>query len=56
MLTSIKASLESTTILTYITTAKFETVAWNGSSESFILHWQNQVSEYEKLVQNVDKF
>ena len=56
MLISTKASLESSTILTYITTAKFGTGTWNGSSESFILHWQKQVIEYEKLVQNTEKF
>ena len=50
MLTSTKYSLESSTILKYITTAKFGTDDWNGSAESFILHWQKQVSEYEKLV------
>ena len=56
MLTSTKASVESSTILTYITTAEFGTGAWNGSSESFILHWQNQVSEYAKLVNTADIF
>ena len=38
ILTSTKASLESSTIITYITTAKLGTGAWNASSESFILH------------------
>ena len=56
ILTSTKASLQSSTILTYVATANFGTGAWNGSSELCILHWQTQVSEYEKLVQNTDKF
>ena len=46
MLTSTKAILESSTFRTYIKTVKFGTGPWNGSSELFILHWQNQVSEY----------
>ena len=54
ILTSTKASLESSILITYITTSKFGTGAWNDSSESFILHWQKQVSEYEKLAQNAD--
>ena len=56
MLTSNKASLELTTILTYITTAEFWAGAWNDSSERFILHGQRQVNAYDKLVQNADKF
>ena len=43
-------------ILTYITTVKSGTSAWNGSSELFILHWQMQVSEYKKLVDITDNF
>ena len=56
MLASTKATLESSTILTYITTATFRTGPSNGSSESFILHWKMHVSAYEKLVNNTDKF
>ena len=36
--TSTKSSVESFTILKYIKTARSGTGAWNGSSESFILH------------------
>ena len=50
MLTSAKDSLESSKNLTYITRAKHEPGAWNGSSESFIMNWQTQVSEYKQLV------
>ena len=56
MSTLTKASVVSSTILMYITTAKFGNDAWYGSYESFILHWQKQVSEYEKLVDIIDKF
>ena len=48
--------MESSTNLTYITIAKSRTGARNGSSETFILHWQKQDSEYDKLVNTADKF
>ena len=35
---STKTSIESSTILIYITTAKFRSSAWKGLSESFIFH------------------
>ena len=53
---STESSVVSSTILMYITPAKFGIDAWNGLSESFILHWRNQVSEYEKLVDITDRF
>ena len=55
MLTSTKAGLNSYTILTYITPAKLISGGWNGSSESFILYWQTQVSGYEKWVTEIEK-
>ena len=33
--------------LSYITTAKIET--WKGASESFVLHWQDQIRLHETL-------
>ena len=54
MLTTTKASIESSTILTHIIISKFGSGAWNSSSESFILHWQKQVSEYETLEIDTD--
>ena len=55
MSTSTKANVVSSIILTYITTAEFVNDTWNGSSESFILHWQKQVSEYKNVVDIVDR-
>ena len=55
MLTSTKDSTESSTILTYITTAKFGFDAWNHLSELSILHCKKHVSEYDKLVIDADK-
>ena len=34
-------------ILSHITTAKIET--WKGTSQSFILHWQDQIRLHETL-------
>ena len=45
--TSTKASMNAADILSYITTAKIET--WKGTSESFVLHWQDQIRLYETL-------
>ena len=45
--TSTKASVNAADILSYITTAKIET--WKGTSESFVLHWQDQIRSYETL-------
>ena len=44
---STKASMNAADILSYITAAKIET--WKGTSQSFILHWQDQIRLYETL-------
>ena len=53
---STKASVKSSQLLTYITSARLGTGSWKGSSHSFILHWQNQVRKYEQLVPTTDCF
>ena len=53
---STKASVESSQLLTYITSTRLGTGSWKGSSHSFILHWQNQVRKYEELVPIKDRF
>jgi hypothetical protein len=49
-LNSTKAALTSTKILSYITSAKLGDGPWNGTTENFILNWQKQVCQYERLV------
>jgi Reverse transcriptase (RNA-dependent DNA polymerase) len=49
-LQSTKASIESSTILSYITSARLGNGEWQGTTEAFILHWQNQVRMYERLI------
>jgi hypothetical protein len=54
---STKASLEASTILSYITSCKLgEGSAWCGPTASFDLHWQNQVRLYETQVEKEEYF
>ena len=53
---STKASVDTLALLTYITSARLGTGVWKGSSESFIIHRQNQVQKYDKLVHKADCF
>ena len=46
---STKASLDSSALLSYITTACLSSDTWRGSSQPFILHWQEQVRWYGEL-------
>ncbi len=47
-LKSTKAKMDSSTILSYITSARLGTGEWRGSAEGFIMHWLNQVCLYER--------
>jgi hypothetical protein len=49
---STRADIESQRILSYITSTRFKTAdsGWRGTSHSFILHWQNNVKEYQDMV------
>jgi hypothetical protein len=52
----MKASLEASAILSYITSCKLgEASAWHGPTASFVLHWQNQVRLYENQV-NIEEY
>ena len=53
---STRASVDASALLTYITSARLGKGSWKGSSESFIIHWQNQVRKYDKLVPKADCF
>ena len=55
-LTSTKAKIESSVILSYITSAKLGDGSWNGTTEAFIINWQNQVRLYEKHGPPTDHF
>ena len=49
-----KAALDSSSLLACITAARID--EWKGSSESFMLNWQEKVRQYELLVKPEDKF
>ena len=53
---STTASVDASELLSYITNSRLGTGLWKGSTESFIIHWQNQIRTYEKLVEIKDCF
>jgi hypothetical protein len=55
-LTSTKASLSSVKILGYITSAKIGDGSWHGTTENFILNWQEQIRLYERLTPTSSHF
>ena len=46
---STKANIDSSDLLTYITTAKLGDGSWKGTTHGFILHWRDQVRKYHAL-------
>ena len=55
-LKSTKALIDSSAILSYITLACLGSGEWRGTTEAFIIHWQNQVRLYERQVPLNDHF
>jgi hypothetical protein len=55
-LQSTKASLDSSAILSYLTSVRCGDGSWRGTTHAFILHWQDQVRKYETLVPPSDHF
>ena len=53
---STKASLDASDTLIYITTARIGDGSWNNTAHSFILHWQDKIRLYEKMVPKTDHF
>ena len=53
---STQASLDSSDILTHITTSRLDDGKWKGTFHSYLLHWTNQVWLYEKLVDQQEPF
>ena len=47
---SRNSDIDSTDILKYITSARIRTGNWNGTTVSFISHWQEQIRLYNKIV------
>ena len=51
---STKASLESSKLLSRVTSARIGDGSWKGTAHGFILHWQNQVRLCEQQVPATD--
>jgi hypothetical protein len=51
---STKSAISSSDLLSYITMEKYLIDTWNGSSEQFILHWQDLVHQFNKLASPVE--
>jgi len=49
-LRSTWSSIDSSQLLSYITSVKVSDSQWNRTTHGFILHWQEQVRLYESLV------
>ena len=47
-LRSTKAAIDSSQILSYITSVRLGSSAWRGSSVSFVNHWMQKTREYEQ--------
>ena len=48
------ADIDASSMLKYITSAKLGEGTWNGTTVAFISHWQKQVRQYNKIVDQID--
>ena len=48
------ADIDASYTLKYITSSKLGEATWNGTAVGFISHWQEQVRQYNKIVDNFD--
>jgi hypothetical protein len=53
---SVKASLDLTTLMEYITTIRLDGGSWVESTASFILNWQDKLCKFEKLTDKLSHF
>lgn len=50
---STKASIESAQLLNYMASAKLGDGTWTGSTEGFIIDWQEQIQKYDDLIKTI---
>jgi hypothetical protein len=55
-LRSTKAMIDSSAILSYITSVRIGNGEFHGTAENFVLHWQQQVRLYQRQVPTTDHF
>ena len=53
---SVKASLDQSQLMVYITTIRIGDGSWRGSAASFVLNGQDKVREFEKLSEAKNHF
>ena len=53
-MTSTAGSLARESLLTYLTTSKFDATVWKGSYVGFLVNWQDKMREYERLASPID--
>lgn len=53
---STQAAIDSSELLSYITTTRMSNDRWRGTAKSFILHWCDKLRLYEDLVEASDRF
>ena len=46
---STKATMDASSLLSYITTTNLVDGKWKGTTHAFILHWQDQIRKYHDL-------
>ena len=44
------AAIEASNLLTYITSTRFGDGTWKGTAHGYILHWQDQIRQYEQII------
>jgi hypothetical protein len=55
-LKSTKATINSSTMLTYITSSRLSDGTWKSGTHAYLLHWQDQVRKYEDIIPASDHF
>ena len=53
---STMASMEASTLLTYVSSAKFGDGSWKNKAHGFLLHWQDKIRQYKLLIPTADHF
>ncbi len=52
---STRADIQAGNLMTYISSAKLGDSSWKGTTEDFIIHWENQVRKYHSLVETAEQ-
>ena len=53
---SARADFQASSLLTYITSARLGDGDWRGTTENFIIHWEEQIRTYERITDYSHRF